>query len=181
MKFADLYNRGILPIDHVVCGIRLLPLTFGHAKLLDALDIRIPESREELILAAFICSSPSSRFMQRKRLRFSLAFWRWRLGRKWDYARSLEVWADYLSHHYAVPAAMWEKSDRAIGTPALDQLRVALCRYAGYDPMRFDDVEIARANCDYYTLCEMEGTVKVIGGRLEEIMERKRQTVEESN
>jgi hypothetical protein len=165
VTFDDLYARDVMPVGHTVCGMQMQVMAVGHARILTAMDAWSPRTSHEVLLSAFVCSRPPSRFSRnwgKRRFLWALRFWSWRLGKRWDYLASIKAWAEYVDYHQDEPAAVFESSDKARRTPLLDAMKAALCRYSNYDPMTFDEVPLSQAKRDYCSLAELEGTATVV-------------------
>jgi len=169
MTVKDLHERGTLPLRHTVCGVPLRPMTVGHARLLDALDLWSPDNPGEVLLAAFVCSMPHAearRWMDRRGFGLLMRFWRWRLGNRWDWLASIRTWREYVIYHMEEPvvirnARAGAESQQCSGTPKLSHMRVVLCSRVGYSPETFDDQPMAQATLDYLTFLETDGLATV--------------------
>lgn len=176
MRFDDLQHRSVLPLAHVVCGAELLPMTVGHARVLDALGLWNAVLPQELILAAFICSRSHrdvTAAIQHKGTVLRLKWWAWRLGRKWDYVASAGHWASYVTYHREEPLVSMNRSGGQMGMPWLTHLRAMACKGLGYDPMTVDDAPLAQVVMDYYAFAESEGAVNVTPFSTSEIKQRR--------
>lgn len=170
MTVKDLHERGTLPLRHTVCGVPLCPMTVGHARLLDALDLWSPENAGEVLLAAFVCSMPHAdarRWMDRRAFGLLMRFWMWRLGSSWDWLASIRTWREYVTYHMEEPVVIRKpststsQSEQCSGTPKLSHMRVVLCSRVGYRPETFDEQPMAQATLDYLTFLETEGLATV--------------------
>lgn len=164
MTFADLHTRAILPLVFTVCGVRLMPLTVGHVRILDALELWDAVTPDELVLAAWICSRPAretAEGIHGGSMRWRLPLWRWRLGRNWNWAKSAITWGEYVAHHMEEAAATFRASKGTSVMPLTARLRVVLCNRCGYKPETFDDAPIAQALIDYQALGEAEDALNL--------------------
>lgn len=161
MKFADLYARTLWRRPFRVCGESLLPLTVGHCRILESLDLWSPDTWMDLMICAWICGKPPGEFRHPRGWREAMA-WRvrlWRLG-----SQSLPdhclVWKNYVEHHMETPVVTWQGKGSTSGTPTFAALRIALIRM-GYSPDQVDDAPVDQALLDHYGMLEAEGRVTV--------------------
>jgi len=183
MNVRDLHERSAIPLRHTVCGVALLPLTVGHARLLDALALWSPSDPRETVLAAFVCSHTPERvrwWLDCRAFPWLLRFWVWRLGRGWDYARSIAAWSEFVTYHTEEPFLVPRHESRsssqtASGTPRLAHMRVVLCSRCGYTPETFDAAPYAQASLDYLTFLEIEGQATVADFTLRQMRQLQRQ------
>jgi hypothetical protein len=163
VTFKDLTDRCVLPLRFKVCGMRLRPLTIGHLALLEALEVKLPDTLPDLWLAAVVCSKPSRVFLRRLSLpglivRTWFSYERMRFYR---FEREAAKWADYLVHNTEPPEVVLTGKLNRCTTPWLQHLRTILLAKLGYRPVDIDDTPYAQALWDYYGWLEAEG-----GGRV---------------
>lgn len=164
MTFHDLHTRAILPMAFRVCGLDLMPLTIGQARILDALGLWGAVSPSELVLAAYVCSRPSvvtARAIHSRWTQLHLWWLRCRLGRKWDFARSAKVWLEFVSYSREEAFATFKTGSGTNEMPITARLRAVLCGRMGYRPETFDNVPYCQAILDHQALGEAEGFVNV--------------------
>lgn len=165
MKFEDLHSRTVLPLAFVVCGVPLLPMTVGHARVIDALGLWGPVVPEEVMLAAFVCSRDHRKVaaaIHSKGTARRLRWWAWRLGSQWNYDASIVHWRAYVAYHREEPLVTMKGGGGNLGMPWLTHLRAMACKGLGYDPMTVDDAPLAQVVMDYYAFAESEGAVNVV-------------------
>lgn len=164
MTFPEIYARTIWRQPHRVCGEVLLPLTVGHARILESLELWNPANWIDLMICAWICGRPPGQFRQ-PRGWWEAFQWRirlWRLSSQ-SFAEHLAAWSKYVDHHLEVPVLIWpDMGGTKSGSPVFANLRVALIRM-GYSPDRVDDVPIDQAFLDHYGALENDGRVTVTG------------------
>jgi len=164
----------MMPAEFTVCGIRLIPLTVGHARILDALSLWGARDPRELIVAAYLCSGKASKFERRFNawwFRHAVRFWAWRLGKKWDYAASAQCWDAFVAYNRDEPATVNKRKSEPTRTPLLACMRVTLCGSMGYDPEKFDDQRLAQVLLDYSGVLEADGAVRSLAVSTGEIRE----------
>lgn len=171
MNVADLHDADLLPIRWRVGGVLLVDMQVGHARLLEALSLWNPRSRDEMLLAVVLQSVDQARareLLGRRRIKWRME---WLRIRTWgnDWAASRKAWSDFVRFNMDRP--FWapvpkgivkgktESSTAPINTPILSHLRVALCAECGYDPMRFDEAPMRQVLLDYYATRERAGDV----------------------
>lgn len=188
LTVTDLHERTVTPVWHRVCGRRLMQMTFGQARFIEALELWNPTEPADLLLACFVCSRPAAKVRSQfdsRHLRSRLNLWRRWLGKRWDYEQSLAVWKRFVRYHltepYAVerPAGFQPKGAKAparspINTPWLSHLRAFLCGRMGYAPESFDDQPVGLLILDYFATLEIEGSVVLAKVTREQYMERRR-------
>lgn len=172
MTFDDLYARTVIRRDWHVCGEPLLPLTVGHARILEVLDLWHPLAWIDLMLCAWVCSRPAARFRM-PRGPWEKVCWRVRLFRlrRHSFKEHLAAWEAYVGHHREEPVVTWtttHQSHSSAGTPFMVGLRAALIR-TGYRPETVDDVPLDVAIMDIYAGLEGTGQVTVSTRSQEEL------------
>lgn len=175
MTLHDLHTRAILPAQFTVCGIELMPLTVGHARILDALGLWGAEKPDELILAAVLCSGTSSTFERRLASWWfptALRIWKWRLGKRWDYEASKAAWQAFVNYHRDEPATINKRKATPTLVPLMACVRSALCGAMGYRPETFDEQRLAQVMIDFATVQEMDGSVRSLPLSVNGVRER---------
>jgi hypothetical protein len=103
--------EAFLNASHRVCGLRMLPLSVGHAFTLEAIGSPFYHgqlgSEAELRLAAWICSRPALVLPNMDSLACRL--WKWR---KIDFVAEVARWRTYVAD-YCAPPQMWNKQPKA--------------------------------------------------------------------
>lgn len=170
LTVQDLHDRTAVPLWHTVCGRRLHQMTFGHARLLEAMNLWSPEEPLSVLLAVFVCSRSAlkaRRQFDSRRLKWRLGWWLRRLGRTWDWGVSRAMFARYIAYHMAEPYAVPKPppsvggkttagGTRPVNTPWLTHLRATLCARCGYSPESFDDQPFGQLILDYYAIKEID-------------------------
>lgn len=160
MTLSDLHLRAVIPVPFRVCGVALMPMTVGHARIIEGLELRNAVAPLDLMSAAWICSRPPTKFapsIQARWLRAVFRFWQWRLGRRWNWTQTRNVWREYVEHHFDEPFASIKGKGQQLKTPWLTHLRSVCCGQCGYSPETFDGVTMAQALIDYHAYAEREG------------------------
>lgn len=175
MTLHDLHTRAVLPAQFTVCGIELIPLTVGHARILDALGLWGAEKPDELILAAVLCSELSSVFERRLSswwFPIAVRFWKWRLGKKWNFEESNKAWQAFVNYHRDEPATINKRNASQTVIPLMACVRAALCGSMGYQPETFDDQRLAQVMLDFAAVQEMDGSVRSLPMSVNGVRER---------
>lgn len=182
LTVEDLHDRATLPVWHTVCGYRLAQMTVGHARLLEAMGLWQPATPHDLLLAVFLCARAirdTQRRLDSRTLPWRLRWMRWRLGRQWDWRKSLVVWCRFVRYHREEPYAVAKPLDPSrpvtthpINSPWLAHLRAFLCAEGGYAPETFDEQLLGQVVLDYYAMLESDG--KVVLSRLTRTQTAKR-------
>lgn len=101
--------EAFLNAEHRVCGLRMLPLSLGHAFTLEAVGSPFYTGAlgdaAQLRLAAWICSRKPLASFDALGLRFRL--WSWLAG-KTDFDTEAAKWAVYVAD-YCAPPQFWSK------------------------------------------------------------------------
>jgi hypothetical protein len=101
--------EAFLNAEHSVYGLRMRPLSLGHAFALEAIGSPLYEGREgaesDLLLAAWMCSRPPLAQLNCSGLRYDV--WRWLAG-KMDFAEQRRRWETYVGDYSAAPQ-FWKK------------------------------------------------------------------------
>lgn len=166
---ADLYRRLTLPTRFRVLGLRLVPFTVGHARLLDRLELDEINDGAGCLLAAKLCSMPAdqaeawvtSRFLG---LRMILLAWpRWRMMRSAaEVNEGVRVFGQYLEESTKVPSFVGTgESGSPLGTPFAQHLRSVLLSRLGYTPEQVDRTPYLQAMWDYIAHMESEGRIEI--------------------
>jgi len=170
---AELFRRMTLPTRFRVLGLRLVPFTVGHARLLDRIELDEINDGASCLLAAKLCSMPSgeaerwinSRFLGLRMV--ALAFGRGRLMRSADEVnKAVRVFGEYLDESTRIPVyeSKGEGEGRKLGTPFAQHLRAVLLSKLGYSPDKVDRTPYLQAMWDYIGHMEAEGLISVDEG-----------------
>jgi hypothetical protein len=105
--------EAFLNADHRVCGLRLRPLSIGHAFTLEAIGSPFYHGQkgdlDQLQLAAWICSRPPLAPIHARGFRFAL--WQ-RTASRFDLETEAARWSVYVGD-YCSPPQMWNKAPKA--------------------------------------------------------------------
>jgi hypothetical protein len=105
--------ESFLNTEHRVCGLRMKPLSVGHAFALEAIGNPFYHGKlgtpEELRMAAWICSRAPLALPQTSGWRCRL--WRWRT-KKTNFNTEIARWKTYVAD-YVAPPQFWNKSPKA--------------------------------------------------------------------
>lgn len=162
-----------LPTRFRVLGLRLVPFTVGHARLLDRIELDEINDGASCLLAAKLCSMPSdkaerwinSRFLGLRMI--ALAFGRKRLMRSPEEVnKAVKVFGEYLDESTRVPVYQTngDGQGRKLGTPFAQHLRAVLLSKLGYCPQEVDRTPYLQAMWDYISFMEAEGLITVDEG-----------------
>lgn len=173
MTAAELFRRMTLPTRFRVFGLRLVPFTVGHARLLDRIELDEVNDGGSCLLAAKLCSMPAdeaerwinSRFLGLRMV--ALAFGRKRFMRSPEEVnKAVRVFGEYLDESTRVPVyeSKGEGQGRKLGTPFAQHLRAVLLSKLGYSPAEVDRTPYLQAMWDYISYMEAEGLIAVDEG-----------------
>jgi hypothetical protein len=105
--------ESFLNAEHRIYGLRMRPLSLGHAFALEAIGNPFYHGKvgtpDELRLAAWLCSRPPLSLPEMHGWRYNL--WRWGTA-KADFATEIEAWKTYVAD-YVAPPQMWNKQPKA--------------------------------------------------------------------
>ncbi len=105
--------EAFLNAQHRVYGLRLLPLSVGHAFVLEALGSPFFHGKcgtpSQLRMAAWLCSRPPLTIPNMDT--FAVGFWKWRT-RYSSFLKECENWQSYVADYAAAPQ-MWSKTPKA--------------------------------------------------------------------
>lgn len=110
--------EAFLNAEHTVCGLRMRPLSLGHAFSLEAIGspfyTGVLGDFSQLRLAAWICSRPALEPFDATGIRFRL--WSW-LAAKMDFDTEAARWAVYVAD-YCAPPQFWSKQTKEKAEPS---------------------------------------------------------------
>jgi hypothetical protein len=105
--------ESFLNAEHRVCGLRMRPLSLGHAFALEAIGNPFYHGKlgtlDELRIAAWMCSRPPLALPQTSGWRYKL--WRWGTA-KADFDAEVARWKAYVAD-YVAPPQLWNKAPKA--------------------------------------------------------------------
>lgn len=179
-----MYSEALYPDRHRACGVDLLPMTLGHALLLQRLGSPFAEARPnpafgqfhkqgpsgaDMLLACLVCSRPAARAAGAVNSRWGAAWIKW----KWI-TRRFRMGEDMLSflRWYGV---QWELPDFVTvrtseggpprGAEFLHQLVVFCCSHLGCSHAEALEVPVAVAQYDYICHLEGDGQIRIVESR----------------
>lgn len=171
-----IYQVGVGPCP-VVLGLRLRPLTVGHALLLHRLGSPFV-SGGTVDLSAFmeavlVCSLPVSGAMDALESR-----WRWLMTRRWlrkirktDIARDREAFVEWLSGQFG-RVECWSKTDgRAPVMPGVERLIGSLCGDLGQSIQQALDLPLLAASRLMLAHAESHGRVEPVSEEEQDLIE----------
>jgi hypothetical protein len=113
--------EAFLNAEHRVCGLRMLPLSLGHAFTLEAIDSPFYAGQQgtatELRMAAWICSRPALVLPNMDTLRCRL----WK-KRAIDFSAECARWRTYVADYCAGPQ-MWSRQTKP-GEPRAEPSKI---------------------------------------------------------
>jgi hypothetical protein len=105
--------ESFLNTEHRVCGLRMRPLSLGHAFALEAVGNPFYHGQlgtlDELRLAAWMCSRAPLALPETTGWRYKL--WRWGTD-KADFETEVARWKAYVAD-YVAPPQLWNKAPKA--------------------------------------------------------------------
>jgi len=163
---AELHSRVSERETAEVMGLRLVPFTIGHARLLDFLGCSTLKDAGDVALAVLVCSRPPERVLPFLRSRWMpLRLWVWRRYlRLWDADATAHQLADYWRRHTELPFMTFPESDgngERNPIPEHQGLRVKLISRLGYRPEDIDGTPYLQALWDVATLAAQERRANV--------------------
>ena len=171
----DIYRETFFPVPVVILDRRMLPLTLGHAVMLDRMGIQKIAEPEDLLMAVLICSMPVDQFESKAESRlFGLwvFWWSYRAWRRWlrdpeSFQRSLKLFGEYLDEQTTCPDydVISTADEIQGGTPRVQHLRIILLSKLNYSPESVMRTSFRQAHWDYYAYLESEMVIRVINGR----------------
>jgi hypothetical protein len=115
--------ESFLNAAHKVCGLKMLPLSVGHAFTLEAVGSPFYEGRlgseSDLRIAAWVCSRPPLALPNTQELAFRI----WS-GGEIDFNEEVERWKAYVADYCAAPQ-FWTRAPKA-GESSAEPSRVPL-------------------------------------------------------
>lgn len=153
-----------------VLGLRLVPLTIGHVRLMDFLGCSGLRTPDEVALAAIVCSRPQDRvlpFLRSRLLPVRLHVWRAYLG-AWDATEAKEKLLAYIKRQTELPLTIIKATPTNCPIPSHQIIRARLLSELGYNPDQIDGTTYLQALWDIRTLDVMEGRVEMMDTTEEE-------------
>ena len=163
MTAAELHSR-LTGGQHFECmGLRLVPLTLGHMRLMDHLGCSNVGDPSTLGLAALVCSRPHGKvlsFLRSRLMPLRLMIWRRYMG-NWSFETEIAKFSAYIRHNTELPIitpkGKGEPTENPI--PSHQSLRVLLLSRLNYSPDSVDDVHYLQALWDVATLNVISGAM----------------------
>lgn len=175
MTAAELHSRLSVPSPVECMGLRLLPFTIGHARLMDHLGCSGLVDEADLSLSVIICSRKPSKvlaFLNSWLLPLRLMVWRWYL-KAWDPHAEMAKFCRYLKEHTQLPAIIPQGGGATHSNPIPhhQKLRVVMISRLGYKPSDVDSTPYLQALWDVITLTVSEGRANALDQTDEDIAE----------
>jgi len=115
--------EAFLNAEHRVCGLKMRPLSLGHAFALEAVGNPFYHGKvgtfDELRAAAWTCSRPALFLPEMHGWRYNL--WRWGTEKN-NFDQEIQAWKTYVAD-YVAPPQLWNKQLKA-GEKRLDPSRI---------------------------------------------------------
>ena len=162
---------------HVILGVRLLPLTVGHALELERHGLSTVATPAQLATAILICSRPPHQLaatLADPLLPLKMKWWLWRASpvrwsRFWrtgpvNWAEKLRAWHSFFDEHTQTPATSTRRKGTAYSsrTPFLQHLKVTLQSKLNYSPAEALACPFVQAVWDYFTYHEQQGSIEIV-------------------
>lgn len=172
-----MYADALFQDRHRACGVDLLPMTLGHALLLQrlgspfagqrpALGEKRPDiSFSDILLVAFVCSRnwrSAARAVNRRRSAWWLR-WKW-VTRRWHISRDTMAFFAWHSVQWRSPSFSANVSDASgleRGAEWVHILTVFCCRNMGCSHSEALDVPLPVATLDYLVFQEEQGAIRI--------------------
>jgi len=148
-----------------VLGLRLVPLTIGHVRLMDFLGCSDMRNPEEVALCVLVCSRPESTvlaFLRSPLLPIRLLIWKLYLG-AWEPVEARKRVLEYIQRHTELPFHVVKgESGPSCPIPGHQMIRTRLISQLGYRPESVDGTPFLQALWDLRTLDVMRGAVEMM-------------------
>lgn len=147
-----------------VLGLRLVPLTIGHVRLMDFLGCSDMRNPEEVALCVLVCSRPQGKVLAFLRwfLPVKLLIWKLYLG-AWEPVEARKRVLEYIQRHTELPFHIVKgESGPACPIPGHQMIRTRLISQLGYRPESVDGTPFLQALWDLRTLDVMRGSVEMM-------------------
>lgn len=164
---------------HVVLGLRLLPMTVGHAFLLHEMEASYlsptgEASVEDIIASAFVLGMPhreARRLLGTIRAKLFCAIWGWRC-RKCNLAIEVSKFSAYLREQFMAPAMRSSDPDRTryLNAPEHWRLLAMLMSVYGMSEAEAMDVPLVKARCLGAVESERAGAIELTHTRSTDIL-----------
>lgn len=178
MTAAEVHRRLTAGESSEVMGFRLLPLTLGHARVMDMLGCIQLRDPGDVALAVLICSRPWNEALPWLRSwLFPLRMFVWRLYlRHWDPIVEMRNLVAYFRRHTELPEMLSneERSGGPSPIPAHQLIRTQLLARLGYSPDEIDGTPYLQALWDVHTLSVIEGRARMLDMTAADIEEREK-------
>lgn len=174
-----MYSRAIFPDRHRAFGVQLLPLTLGHALLLDRLSN--PFGRQSLggeegskfptyadaMEAAFVASRPWRSGERQVQSRWYVAWMRWKwLSRRWHNVADVDALIAWHRANWTGPRMEpVRRGDGAAVVPGAEFSQILVyfaCRHLHCNPQSALDLRVGQLQWDYACHLEQSGAVQII-------------------
>lgn len=179
-----MYSEALYPDRHRCCGVDLLPMTLGHALLLQRLGSPFAAARPapafgtfhkqgpsgaDMLLACLVCSRPAARAAWIVNSRWGALWlkWKWtvRRFRMGDDMAALLRWYAVQWHLPDFVPTRTSEGGAPRGAEFLHQLVVFCCSHLGCSHAEALEVPVAVAQYDYICHIEGEGQIRIVESR----------------
>lgn len=164
MNARELHARLAADESAEVLGLRLVPLTIGHVRLMDFLGCSSLRTADEIALAAIVCSRPQDRvlpFLRSALLPIRLHVWGAYLG-AWDPAEAKEKLMAYLKRHTELPVTIIKATPTNCPIPPHQIIRSRLLSELGYNPDQIDGTRYLQALWDIRTMDAINSRIEML-------------------
>lgn len=179
----DFYSVAV-PEPRRLLGLPLRPLSLGHIILLHRIQSAfvtegVPQTYEEIAIAALICSLPYQRAVEAIHDPETPAFlrylgnritgvnelgviWGWKKPRVIDLPAVCKAFSDYLQAHTKVPYYTFAPGDfKEVAAPSVQIVKVTLLKEMNFTEAELLDRSWALCLWDYVTLRAVKGEIKM--------------------
>ena len=173
-----MYSTAVFPDRYRACGVRLLPLTLGHALLLDRLDnpfgshsLLDPKAKlptfGDLLLAVFIVSRPWRRAERQVDTPWVRWWTAWKLTTcRWSVARDSDSVMAWHKANWRCPRMRSIRTEDGTGpergAELLNVLTVFACKHLNCTPQTALDLRVAQLQYDFACHAEESGVVQIV-------------------
>lgn len=200
MEVREHYESLAVQPETKILGIRLLPLSVGHAKLLPAIGLSSPESLPELVAALLLCSVPSRFAMDRMRSKL----WRlyanlralligfaaravsgkYKCGPAIVFIAAAQQWREYVRYYREMPGVQALRTGDGsfeCKTPMLAHVERVLAEQYGMSQEAIDATPLNEALWKYSLSREASGDAVLVDSVSEEELEAMQRHADENH
>lgn len=166
---------------HRACGVDLLPMTLGHALLLQRLGSPFASARPgfggdpakisgaDMLLACLVCSRSAARAARIVNSHRGSAWLKWKwLSRRFRMEADMQAFLRWYRAQWALPdfvATRQTSQGAPRGAEYLHQLVVFCCSHLGYSHAAAFEVPVVLAQYDYLCHLEGDGQIRIVESR----------------